>query len=224
MLLGLGTVSPPCPSLAPQPHFATAVGVLSPTGCLEREFWGPPLPNAAFLPEKQFFPAMWQMGQGGWPSKQLPLWIWGGGVGVYACTRFWGPSLTSRDWEKFTYTAHFHMSQLCLAEATICVVARRSGFFPAQRQRGFDLPRRCFVAARVVISLKYFFFPFSPLPHHLAGVIGLQPVSCLPLVPTAADGAEQNPPAPQISSIPRFSQTQLERAGNPCGKAKLSFK
>lgn len=148
----------------------------------------------------------------------------GGGVGVYACTRFWGPSLTSRDWEKFTYTAHFHMSQLCLAEATICVVARRSGFFPAQRQRGFDLPRRCFVAARVVISLKYFFFPFSPLPHHLAGVIGLQPVSCLPLVPTAADGAEQNPPAPQISSIPRFSQTQLERAGNPCGKAKLSFK
>lgn len=71
-------------------------------------------------------------------------------------TRFWGPSLTSRDWEKFTYTAHFHMYQLCLAEATTCAVVQCWGFFPAQRQQGFDLPRGCFIATSMAVSLQVF--------------------------------------------------------------------
>lgn len=44
--------------------------------------------------------------------------------GGYMCahTHFLGPFLTSRDWEKFTYTSHFHMSHL--VEATICVAVQ----------------------------------------------------------------------------------------------------
>lgn len=120
-------------------------------------------------------------------------------------TRFWGPSLTSRDWEKFTYTAHFHMSQLCLAEATTCAVVQCWGFFPAQRQQGFDLPHGCFIATSMAVSL-HFFFPFSP-PCHPTGIVRLQQLPCLLLLPTVVDGAELNPLAPQIISIPALSKT-----------------
>lgn len=54
------------------------------------------------------------------------------------------------------------------------------------------------------------FFPFPP-PCDPADIVGLQPLSCLPLLPTAVDGAELNPPAPQISSIPSLSKTNQSR-------------
>lgn len=165
---GLSTVSLACPVpgspfchsfWGAEPHWAPGVGdlVCPPPRCC----WG----NNFSWRCSEWDRAM--------ASEQLLL-----GMGGYVCarTRFWGPSLTSGDWEKFTYTAHFHMSQLRLAEATICAAAWRSGFFPAQRQQGFDLPHGCFVAAHTVISLQYFFFsPFPSPRHHLTAAPLLPP-------------------------------------------------
>lgn len=95
-------------------------------------------PGAAFPPEEQLFPG--GVGQGGDGHGSSCRWGWGRGGGCVMCVHkhFWGPSPTSRDWEKFTYPAHFHMSWLRLAEATICAAVRRSGFFPAPERVGFS--------------------------------------------------------------------------------------
>lgn len=141
----------------------------------------------------------------GWARRPLGMGL-GGGRGVMCAHKhFGGPSPTSRHWEKFTYPAHFHMSWLRLAEATICAAARRSGFFPAPERVGF-FPRGCFVAAA---RLSLVFFPFPPFP-----VLHLFP--CLLPLPSSTDGTERNPNPPP-SVIPKPS-------GESWRGAKLSFK
>lgn len=129
---------------AAHPWLRAAFGIQIPIGHPGHEFWecrcsSPPLPPppVLFYLLEEIFPSDVANGTGWIAIEAAAPGDGEGRTGVCVCVRthrhFWGPSLTSRDWEKFTYTAHFHMSQLRLAEATICAGARRSGFFPAQR-------------------------------------------------------------------------------------------
>lgn len=129
----------------PIPGLTQLLGVPNPLVTQGMDLGISPSPTLRFCWRNTF---SWRCGKGDRVGVHGRSCCWG-----CVHTHFWGPSLTSRDWEKFTYTAHFHMSRLRLAEATICAVMQCLGFLPAPHWQGFHLPCRCFIAARVVVSI-----------------------------------------------------------------------